>query len=165
MTNKSHREFNVKHTLKTTTPSLIVKNEAVLFCRYKFTSIYKSIKQRNKTTKFVEKYVVALSSSETDLNETRKTEKNTKTFKETPEGRKKENNSKALKDSHRDREKGENIKHSNFIAEHNTALPSLETDPGQLDSTMGFTPGLRRSLSAATLVSDSKVRKPVVFYS
>ena len=71
MTNKSYDELNVSHTLEASTSSVLVKDEGVLFCRYKFTSVYKDLQQKNKTgnSNFSERYITALAFSEIDSDE------------------------------------------------------------------------------------------------
>lgn len=71
MTNRPYDELNVSHTLEASTPSVIIKDEGVLFCRHKFTSVYKDLQQKNKigNSNFSERYITALAFSEIDSDE------------------------------------------------------------------------------------------------
>lgn len=71
MTNRPYDELNVSHTLEASTSSVIIKDEGVLFCRYKFTSVYKDLQQKNKigNSNFSERYITALAFSELDSDE------------------------------------------------------------------------------------------------
>ncbi len=68
MTNKPYEQFNIAHTQTRPTPSAISKSEGVLFCRFRFCTIYESQAQKKKSghANFFEKFISSLEPDEID---------------------------------------------------------------------------------------------------
>jgi DNA (cytosine-5)-methyltransferase 1 len=68
MTNKPYEQFNIAHTQTKPTPLAISKSEGILFCRFRFCTIYESQAQKKKGghASFVEKFISSLEPDEID---------------------------------------------------------------------------------------------------
>lgn len=66
MTNKRHADYKVSHIMDGKTPIEVVNGEWFLFCRYKFTAIYKNQESKKKAKTFKEKVLRVLDPNEVD---------------------------------------------------------------------------------------------------
>ena len=68
MTDRPYDDFNVTHTLEIATPYATVRDQGILFCRYKHVRIYTTHAQRGHrgNSHFIEKSIVGLRHDEAD---------------------------------------------------------------------------------------------------
>lgn len=69
MTNRPFRSFNITHTNDNTTSAAIKEAEGILFCRFRFCSVYESQAQKKKEghANFSEKFISSLEPEEIDV--------------------------------------------------------------------------------------------------
>lgn len=68
MTNRPYEHYNINHATETPTPAALRESEGILFCRFKYCSVYESQAQKRKGghSSFVEKSVSSLEPEDVD---------------------------------------------------------------------------------------------------